>query len=111
MTGMDGNETVERKWSLMIHYYLLLNGKIDNLNPLSRCGLSVSNQYAQLHSVACCLYRQCAHALHSLHTCRALTAVNVVIAQQPKVNIFHNELREFSKLCYDLLPNKHFNLI
>ncbi|KAJ8710278.1 hypothetical protein PYW07_013991 [Mythimna separata] len=102
VSGMVGIDTLElrRKCALLVHYFLLFAGKIDNPTALSRCGLSAPPQYTRLRSrPLLATPRVRTRTAQYAATHQAVTLLNTLTAQHPDVDLFHSSVQMFLQKC------------
>lgn len=96
VAGMVGINTLElrRKCALLMHYYLLLNNRIDNPTALARCALSAPEQRLRAPRLfAAPLVRT--QTTRYAPTTQALNLLDALIAQKPDVDIFFSNFNVF----------------
>lgn len=106
VAGMVGINTLElrRKCAVMIHYYLLLNNKVDNPCTLARCSLLTPERARRAH-----LRRLLAappartHTARYAPTARAVNLLNALIVQDPDIDLFYIRLSTFVNMCVRFL--------
>ncbi|XP_045503901.1 uncharacterized protein LOC123700669 [Colias croceus] len=102
VTGMVGMDTLElrRERALMVHYYLLLNNKIDNPVALGACGVwapSCSVQWRSRPLFAESLLRT--RAAWSAPTHHALNLLNKFLRAKSEVDLFNVNIVSFVSNC------------
>lgn len=105
VVGMVGMNTLElrRKCALLVHYYHLLNGQINNPCALEQCSLAVPDRMRQ--SRACCI-RKLFHTprvrtqtAKFAPTTQAINLLNDLLAHSPETDIFFSNFSVFLNAC------------
>lgn len=104
VAGMVGIHTLKlrRKCAIMTHYYLLLNGKLDNPCTLERILFKVIAHRSRRPQLLCTRLALTATSKHA-PTPQAVALINAMIAQHPDVDVFFTTFKSFVNLSITYL--------
>ncbi|XP_028174691.1 uncharacterized protein LOC114363224 [Ostrinia furnacalis] len=116
IAGMVGMDTLElrRKLLLVKHYTLIMRGKIDSPDALSRIGISVPKlcvdtdrglvaprRRPRLFNVPVTRTRNA----QNCPTIRALTSLNALLAKKPHIDVFVDSMAQYILEVYNFLSH------